>query len=378
MGGVYIHIPFCQQKCHYCNFHFSTSFLKKKDLIRAINKELELQKNFFYKETVSSVYLGGGTPSVLKEREIHTIFQTIKKHYSLDDSLEITFEANPENLTTEYIKMLKKTQVNRLSIGVQSFFDKDLIFLNRSHNSQQAEQAIIKAKEEGFKNLTIDLIYGIPTLTEPNWIFNLNQIKKLEINHFSAYALTVEKKTALYQRIKKGIEKPLENKKIVKHFKKLQSFTTKNQYDQYEISNFCKSGYIGKHNSSYWKREKYLGVGPSAHSYDKKKRYWNVSDNNEYINMISKNKLPQKKEILTLSNHFNEYVLTRLRTKWGCNYYFILDTFGEQYFNHIVAKKEELRKKGFFIKNNNNVILSKKGMLYADLITRTFFYEDKN
>lgn len=378
MAGIYIHIPFCTQKCHYCNFHFSTSFLNKKKLIKAVCKELTFQKEFLQEEEITTVYIGGGTPSLLTKEELQSLFETIWKHYPLKKEAEITLEANPENLSLKYLKMLKESPVNRLSIGVQSFFDEDLIFLNRSHKSKEAKQSIINAQEVGFKNLTIDLIYGIPTLTSQKWKSNLNQIKSLMLSHFSAYSLTVEKKTALHQFIKQGKYPPINNKKIANEFRELQKFAKNNKYIHYETSSFCKKNFLSKHNSSYWRGEKYLGVGPSAHSYNKTKRLWNISNNVKYISAISEGKIPQQEEKLTKTNQFNEYILTGLRTIWGCNYSFILDKFGERYLTHTMKQVSNVIDSGLAVEQKGKLTLTKKGMLFADLITHKFFYEDTN
>jgi len=373
VAGIYIHIPFCKQKCHYCDFYFSTSLKNQNQLIDAICKELSMQNHFFKKGKINTIYLGGGTPSLLTNQQIEKIFNEIQKHYNTTKNPEVTIEANPDDLNKTKVKMLSLSPINRLSIGVQSFHNDDLKFLNRAHNSTQAISSIKNAQNKGFKNISIDLIYAIQTLSLEKWKKNLAYIKELELPHFSAYSLTVEKKTALYNFVKKGKVKPVNDNKVISHFKALQEFAKKNNYNHYEISNLCKKGLESKHNSSYWSGDPYLGVGPSAHSYKDGVRSWNISNNTSYIKSINKNVLPQTKEVLTNQNKFNEYVLTSLRTKKGCDTNVLKNNFSSIDLAKIEEEIErQFQEKTIQIKNTK-LTLTKKGMLYADLIAEKFF-----
>ena len=324
MPGIYIHIPFCKQACHYCDFHFSVSLQKKDAFIRALLEEIRLQKNYLIStdskpSPVSTIYFGGGTPSILSAQEIKNILDEIKKNYPVKEDAEITLEANPDDLTKEKLKSLKDTGINRLSIGIQSFSDADLKFMNRVHDSKMALDSIKAAQDTGFSNLTIDCIYGTPTLSDEQWIHNLKTALELGIPHLSCYSLTVEPRTALAQFIKTGKVPPVEEAKAASQFELLMQFADDNNYEQYEISNFAKNKMYSLHNSNYWKNENYLGLGPSAHSYNGTSRQWNVASNSAYIESLHQHKIPFEKEELTITQQYNEYILTSLRTIWGCD-----------------------------------------------------------
>ena len=312
MAGIYIHIPFCKQKCSYCDFHFSTNLQHKSNLIQAINKELEIRKDEI-STPIETIYFGGGTPSILSEIELESIFETIYKNYSTKNLKEITLEANPDDLNKEKLNFLKSTPINRFSIGVQSFFEEDLKLMNRAHNVQEAETSIKLAQDFGFENITIDLIYGSTTTTNEMWKQNLQKAIELNVPHISSYALTVEEKTILNHQIKKGITKPVDEDRQNEQFQLLVDTLTSNDFIQYEISNFGKEEYFSLHNSNYWKGIHYLGIGPSAHSYNGKTRAWNIANNSKYIQAINENNLPQEIEVLNEVEKFNENKKIRMK-----------------------------------------------------------------
>lgn len=373
MAGIYIHIPFCKQACHYCDFHFSTSLKMKDQFVKALLKEIKLQKDYVKNEGIKTIYFGGGTPSLLSGDEINLIIHQLKEYYSLHSEIEITLEANPDDLTFQKLEELKKTPINRFSIGVQSFFDEDLQWMNRAHNAKQAEESIRRAQQMGFTNITIDFIYGTPTLTDQHWLLNLEAAFKLGIQHISAYSLTVEKGTALSSFIKKKKVKAPDEEQASRQFEMLMEQTRKNGFVQYEISNFAKEGFISKHNSSYWKGEKYLGIGPSAHSYNYDTRQWNVANNKIYIQSMEADKIPCEIEVLTDKQKFNEYLLTSLRTSWGCNIKFMEQHFLKEYCQNLLQKVLPFIQQNLIENNHQTLVLTNKGKLLADRITSDLF-----
>lgn len=373
MAGIYVHIPFCKKACSYCDFHFSTSLKKKTELIQALLKEIVLRKDFFSEETISTIYFGGGTPSLLTTAELNLVFECLYNNFHIDSSAEITLEANPDDLTDDKINGLRNSPVNRLSIGVQSFRDEDLRFMNRAHSREQALESIKQAQDKGFENITIDLIYGIPGLLAQQWVDNLNIAFRLGIPHLSCYALTIEENTALYHQIKQRKIEPISDEQIASQFEILMSETKKNGYEQYEISNFCKSSNYSKHNSSYWNKDAYLGLGPSAHSYRGAKRMWNVSNNTKYINSLIEDKLPFEMEVLSLTDSFNEYVMTSLRTKWGCNISYIQKEFSSTLAHHFKKEINKHLTKGFVSEESGIYFLTETGKLHADGIASDLF-----
>lgn len=378
MSGIYIHIPFCKQACNYCNFHFSTSLRTKNDLLVALKKELVLQKKYLEGEKISTIYIGGGTPSLLTSGELNDIFETIYKIHTIEANPEITIEANPDDLTHTYLDDLKKnTPINRLSIGVQSFFDEDLAFMNRAHNAEQAHAAIHYAQDIGFTNLTIDLIYGVPTSDNARWTKNLERALSYNLPHISSYALTVETGTALHAQIKKKKTLPVEDEKAAEQFNILIEKLCKNGYDHYEISNFARDGHYARHNSNYWLGAKYLGIGPSAHSFNGVSRQWNVAHNINYITSIQDNQIPSTEEILTLNQRYNEYVMTRLRTIWGCDIKDINENFGEKYQSYFEKNIEKFIKCGWMRRSKNIFMLTDPGKLMADFITQELFFSEQ-
>lgn len=375
MAGIYIHIPFCKQKCSYCDFHFSTNLQHKSNLIQAINKELEIRKDEI-STPLETIYFGGGTPSILSEIELESIFETIYKNYSTKNLKEITLEANPDDLNKEKLNFLKSTPINRFSIGVQSFFEEDLKLMNRAHNAQEAETSIKLAQDFGFENITIDLIYGSTTTTNEMWKQNLQKAIELNVPHISSYALTVEEKTILNHQIKKGITKPVDEDRQNEQFQLLVDTLTSNDFIQYEISNFGKEDYFSLHNSNYWKGIHYLGIGPSAHSYNGKTRAWNIANNSKYIQTINENKLPQEIEVLNEVEQFNEMIMIGLRTIYGIDLNRINSEFSQPLVNSFYQELNQLINENLVEKKENRIILKPEAKFFADGIASRLFYID--
>ncbi len=369
MAGIYIHIPFCRKACTYCNFHFSTNLDRKNEFLQSLLKEIELRKDFLSEKKIQSIYFGGGTPSVLSKSELLSIFEKLSEYYDLNHLLEVSLEANPDDLTEDYIKDLSETPIDRLSIGIQSFNEKILQWMNRSHNSNQAVQAIENAQKHGFEKLTVDLIYGVPGRPLPEFEKDLEKIRNYGIVHFSAYALTVEPKTLLAHRIKKGMEKPPDETDTSEQFDFLMDYAQKHGYEHYEISNFAKPNWRAIHNSSYWKGVPYLGLGPSAHSFDGQHRYWNISNNAIYHKKISNNELPQEMEELTPIDRFNEYIMTGLRLSEGISIEKALSIFPEAE-GELTKTISKMEKDGLLVCTSpDNFQLSRSGKHVADYIS---------
>ncbi|RMZ50974.1 radical SAM family heme chaperone HemW [Flavobacteriaceae bacterium PRS1] len=340
MSGIYIHIPFCKQACYYCDFHFSTSLKKKDELVKALAKELILRKGELQNQTIETIYFGGGTPSLLTIDELRLLIDSIYLNYFVSDNPEITIEANPDDLSKQKLNDLTTSRINRLSIGIQSFFEDDLQSMNRAHSSQEAKQCLEEATKH-FSNITIDLIYGIPNMSIEKWNENLQTTFSFGVNHISSYALTVEPKTALASFIKKGTYPPIDDDLALQHFDLLMAETEQQGFVHYEISNFGKKGYFSKHNTSYWQGKSYLGIGPSAHSFNGKQRSWNVSNNTMYIKSIQDNTLPSKVETLSKQDRYNEYLMTGLRTIWGVSLNKIGTDFGIDFKEHLIASAKK-------------------------------------
>ncbi len=374
MAGIYIHIPFCKKKCNYCNF-FSVASLKHKNaFLESLKIEIETQRDYLKNELINTIYFGGGTPSLLSVSEISVIIEQLHKFYNIINNPEITLESNPDDLSKQKINELKKSSVNRLSIGIQSFFQEDLNYLDRTHDTDQAENALKYLQDSGFENLTIDLIYGIPTSTNKMWEQNLEKFFSFRIPHLSAYSLTVERKTILHHQIKKQkLSQPDENKSI-EQYKILLDRSKNYNFIHYEISNFAKKGYFSKHNTNYWLGKNYLGFGPSAHSFNGISRQWNISNITKYIELINNNNIIFEKEILTKDQQYNEYVLTALRTIWGCDTRHIKNNFGEKYLEFFIKSSEKYLAKKMMIKNENSFVLSEDGKLFADGIAAEMFF----
>jgi oxygen-independent coproporphyrinogen III oxidase len=373
MAGIYIHIPFCKQKCHYCNFFSVAATRWKEPYIEALLKEIELRKDYLEGETVNTIYFGGGTPSILHISNFSFLISQLRSHFVIDPQAEITLEANPDDIDENKAREWKDNGINRLSIGVQSFFDDDLVYLNRVHNSGQVFQALNDARKAGFDNLTIDLIYGIPTLTDEKWIKNLEYFFSLNIPHLSAYSLTVEEKTPLAVLIKKGKYAPVDEQQSIGHFKILLEEIKKHGFIHYEISNFAREGYYSRHNSLYWLGGNYLGLGPSAHSYNGNSRQWNVSNISKYIQLNDFHTTIEEKEILTREQKYNEYVMTSLRTVWGCDTVHIRNVFGRGLESHFIQGAQVFLEKNQLYCEGSKYFLTDQGKLFADGIASALF-----
>ncbi|MUP44643.1 radical SAM family heme chaperone HemW [Gramella sp. BOM4] len=375
MSGIYIHIPFCKQACHYCDFHFSTSVKKKGELVNMLCRELGLRKNEAGVAQIETIYFGGGTPSLLNAEELSAIFETIDKNFEVAADAEITLEANPDDLSEETVKMLAKSLVNRLSIGVQSFFEKDLKLMNRAHNSEEALNCL-KLSRQHFDNISIDLIYGIPGQSNEQWKQNLQTALELDIPHISSYALTVEPRTALEKFIEKGKIKPVDDEQYREQFDILLETLTTNGFEHYEFSNFGKPGYHSRNNMAYWIGKPYLGIGPSAHSFDGKSRKWNISNNTLYIKALEKDQIPQEMEELSLTDRYNEFVMTRLRTKFGVRLADIEEKFGQKYTQHFLKNSRAFLRDGLLEELNGTLLITSKGKFLSDGIASELFFID--
>jgi oxygen-independent coproporphyrinogen-3 oxidase len=375
MAGIYIHIPFCKQACHYCNFHFSASTQLLDKMVNAICKEIALQQGFFEDTDllIETIYFGGGTPSILPAKATAQILDTIKRHFNVNAAAEITLEANPDDITLEKLNEFKSIGINRLSMGVQSFIDEDLIWMNRAHRSAAAIEAIGLAKQVGISNISIDLIYGIPTLTGDNWIKNIDKAIELEVQHLSCYALTVEPKTALHTFIQKGEKEDIDTAKQAAHFDILTERTMQAGYEQYEFSNFALQGFRSKHNTSYWQQKKYLGIGPSAHSFNGNSRQWNIANNALYISSIENDTVPYESETLSTSTQYNEYMMTSLRTIEGCSYDYVLTNFGEPALARTKRIADNFIEKGQLMEQENSLQVTQQGKFFLDGIASDFF-----
>ena len=376
MAGIYLHIPFCKQACHYCDFHFSTSLSKKNEMLKALQTELVLQKNYLGAQPIQTIYVGGGTPSLLKASELQLLIDQITAHFNLSADAEITLEANPDDLDPQKVKELKQTSINRFSIGIQSFFEEDLRWMNRAHTAQEAESAIKRVQDAGFDNITIDLIYGYPLLSNEKWEHTIHQTIDLQIPHISSYAMTVEPQTALASFIRKGKQKALDETQSAEQFTQLMNHLEQAGFDHYEISNFAKPSKYAQHNSNYWAGVPYLGIGPSAHSFNGESRQWNMANNALYLQSIENKKIPAELEILTVINRINEYIMTSLRTNRGMNIAHINNEFGEEYATNIEQELDRFVEKGWIAIHDRVVVLTKAGKLFADYIASELFVEE--
>jgi oxygen-independent coproporphyrinogen-3 oxidase len=372
MSGIYIHIPFCKQACHYCDFHFSTSMKNKDAMVLALTKELELRKNEFKDEVIETVYFGGGTPSILHIADIRLLIDSVYFNYKVSENPEITLEANPDDLTEDRIIELSNNRINRLSIGIQSFFEDDLKMMNRAHNSAEAKDCL-KFATQHFDNISIDLIYGVPGMSNEKWLQNIETALSFNIPHISSYALTVEPKTALHKFIQKGIIASPDDEVAQEHFQILVDKLTENDFIHYELSNFGKENYFSKNNSSYWLGKKYIGIGPSAHSYDGVKRGWNISNNALYLKSIQENKLPMETEILSKTDRYNEYIMTGLRTIWGVSLTRIENEFGKSYLDYLNQQSEKYIEDHLLFVDENILRTTKKGKFLSDGIASDLF-----
>ncbi|HTE12021.1 MAG TPA: radical SAM family heme chaperone HemW [Chitinophagaceae bacterium] len=377
MAGIYVHIPYCKKACHYCNFHFSVSLKNKNDFIQALLKETLLQSNYMQRDQITSIYFGGGTPSLLEKEDLLQIFHQLYNCFNIAPKAEITLEANPDDITAERLADWKEAGINRLSIGIQSFFEEDLLWMNRAHNAEQAKACIVLARQAGFYNLSIDLIYGTPGLTDEKWNENVAAALAFDVPHLSCYALTVEPGTALQKMIAQHKKEDVDTEKQARHFLLLMDWLQQAGYEHYEISNFAKPGYKSRHNSSYWAGKKYLGLGPSAHSFDGSRRQWNIASNALYIQSLTLDKIPFEEEKLTITQHLNEYIMTSLRTQEGLNLIQVEKKFGKTASQQLQKNSQKYIARQKMLLNGSLLQLTGEGKLFADGIAADlFFLED--
>lgn len=377
MSGIYIHIPFCKQACHYCDFHFSTSMKKKEGMVLALAKEMELRKDEFQNEEVETIYFGGGTPSVLSIDDIRFLINSVYQNYNVIENPEITLEANPDDLDEETILQFANSPINRLSIGIQSFFEDDLQLMNRAHNLEEAKKCLAFATQH-FDNISIDLIYGMPNMSNEKWLQNIETALSFNIPHISSYALTVEPKTALHKMIKSGSISNIDDDLAQQHFHILIDKLQENGFVHYELSNFGKPNYFSKNNTAYWLGKKYIGIGPSAHSFNGKSRSWNVSNNLLYLKAIAENKVPSEIEILSKTDQYNEYIMTGLRTIWGVSLERIETEFGSSYLEYLHQQAEKYISDNLLTVENNILKTTKKGKFLSDGIASDLFLLNLN
>ena len=377
MGSIYIHIPFCKKKCCYCNFHFSTSLKNKAELFKALLKEIFLRKNELKNIPVSAIYFGGGTPSLFDPKEMAALLNRLQKYYTILPFAEITMEINPEDTKENYLKAIKKEGINRVSLGIQSFFDADLKFMNRTHNNEQNATALKNVKKY-FYNISIDLIYGTPKSNQNSWKENVSTALQYEIPHLSCYALTVEPKTLLYKQIASKKTKLPNDNIIKKQFDYSVELLKQKGFYHYEISNFGKMGFFSQNNLNYWSGHPYIGIGPSAHSFIAPYRSWNIANNTDYIHTLEKNKLPQSKENISIRDAYNEYIMLRLRTKWGISLAKVKENYGAKYKNYLTQQAQKYLKSKKMIHKNEHLLLTNNGLFLADGIAADLFIVNKN
>ena len=377
MAGIYLHIPFCKRACHYCNFHFSTSMKSKNDFVAALLKEISLQREYLQHEVIETIYFGGGTPSLLTHDDLNRILEKLRHEFDISSTVEITFEANPDDISQVKVNEWKQAGINRLSIGVQSFFEEDLQWMNRAHNAKQALDSIKMAQGSGLDNISIDLIYGTPGLTDERWEKNISQAIDLNIPHLSCYALTVEPNTALSKMIRLKKKEDINPDIQSRQFLLLMARMGSAGYEHYEISNFALPGKRSRHNSAYWQGKKYLGLGPSAHSYNMVSRQWNISNNIDYIQSLEKGQLLFEKEILTNTQSLNELIMTSLRTSEGIDLNCIAEKFGMPVSESLEKNIEPYIKSARIKKVNSNILLTDEGKLFADGIAAALFFDEK-
>lgn len=371
MAGIYIHIPFCKQACHYCDFHFSTSLKKADQMIVALAKEIKLRKEEI-NEPIETIYFGGGTPSILSTDSLKFIIDEVSKYYQVVDEAEITIEANPDDLTAIRIKELAQSPINRLSIGIQSFYESDLKLMNRAHSASEAKACLEEAMTY-FDNVSVDLIYGIPKANDEQWLSNIEIALSYKVPHISSYALTVEPKTALASFIEKGIVDEVDDQQALNQFNLLKDLLENKDFVHYELSNFGKEGYFSKNNTAYWQGKSYLGIGPSAHSFNGVQRSWNIRNNTKYIKSISAGELPQEIEQLTVTDQYNEYIMTGLRTIWGVSFAKIEKDFGKTYKNYLMEQSSSLINEHLLYIDDNRLFTTKKGQFLSDGIAAKLF-----
>lgn len=375
MAGIYLHIPFCKKACHYCNFHFSTAVQQMPAMIEAIKTEARLQQSYLT-EKVNTIYFGGGTPSLLPGDAISSLLDCLRKTFYVAADAEITLEANPDDIVAGKPGAWKTAGVNRLSIGIQSFFEQDLRWMNRAHDATQAVNAVQYARDAGFSNITIDLIYGTPGLSDENWAANINTAITLGIPHLSCYALTVEPKTALDKMIRTNKTAAVDAEQQARHFALLTSTLANAGFEQYEISNFAKPGFRSRHNSSYWQGAHYLGLGPAAHSFNGSSRQWNISNNSLYIQSIERGTVPFEKEILTPAQQLNEYIMTSLRTVEGLDLHRVAVNWGDSKARYLAEASRKHLTGGYLFQNGDVLQLTASGKFLADGIAADLFSDE--
>ncbi|MDC6350251.1 radical SAM family heme chaperone HemW [Zeaxanthinibacter sp. PT1] len=372
MSGIYIHIPFCKQACHYCDFHFSTNTKHLESMVGALQKELLLRKDELGNKEIKTIYFGGGTPSLLGIEDLDRIINTVHKHFPVSAEPEITLEANPDDLSSAKVKDLAHSHINRLSIGVQSFFEEDLKLMNRAHNAEEAKRCLELASDY-FDNISLDLIYGIPGMDMERWERNLQTATSFNIPHISSYALTVEPRTALKHMIEKGQVPPVNDEAAERHFKHMVGYLEHRGFVHYELSNFAMPGYFSENNSAYWLGKHYLGIGPSAHSYDGQSRGWNIRNNTKYIKAIQEGELPISIEELSKRDRYNEYVMTGLRTIWGVSIEKVATEYGSLYKDYLIEQAEKLIRLELVKQTDNTLHVTSKGKFLTDGIAADLF-----
>ena len=368
MAGVYVHIPFCKKKCNYCDFYKTLDTGMAEKFIDELGKEIILQKDYLEQKNVETIYFGGGTPTVLTATQIREILEKLYNVFQVSENAEITIEANPDDIDKPFVKDLKKAGVNRISLGIQSWNDRILQQLNRRHSAEEAEKALVAILAAGIENISVDMIYGIPDMTAKQWTDDLQRTMAYDIKHLSAYHLTIEPGTVFGRMKEKGEQKEIEEEESENQFNILTKICKKYGFIQYEISNFCKDGYYSVHNTNYWKQQPYLGLGPSAHSYNGETRQWNVSDLSEYLNSLDNNEIPFTREILTAKDLYNEYIMTSLRTMWGVNLDFVEENINKEsrdYLNNLAAR---FVKYGMITRNGSQLLLTDQGKMISDNI----------
>lgn len=378
MAGIYFHIPFCKQACHYCDFHFSTSLKYRHELLQAMHEEIILQARYLKGATIETLYFGGGTPSILTAAEIQQLIDQAANHYTLSPDAEITLEANPDDLEATQVSALRGTSVNRFSIGIQSFFGEDLRWMNRAHGAADAETVIKRVQDAGFQNITADLIYGYPLLDNRKWQQNIEKLVSFNIPHISAYSMTIEPQTVLGTLVRKGKQMPMDEQQSALQFEYLMDALGPAGYTHYEISNFAKPSAYARHNSNYWRGIAYLGIGPSAHSFDGDTRQWNVSNNAKYIRALQQGQIPYEREQLTARDKLNEYIMTSLRTMWGLNLERVEENFGQQHRQMLYNGLQPFLSAGEVSITDQVVVLTRKGKLMADRIAAELFVDGES
>ena len=376
MAGIYLHIPYCKVRCIYCDYYKETDETNIDQFTEALCHEAEMRKHEIGDEVINTIYLGGGTPSRLHKEHMAMLFDTLYEHYTIAPDSEITIEANPDDLTDDYINMLATTPINRFSIGIQSFDDDELRFLSRRHKSQQAIDAVHAVQQAGFDNISIDLMYGLPKQTMELWKQNLQLAMQLDVQHVSAYHLIYERETKLYTLLQRGRVKPVEDELSLEMFDTLIETLALHGFEQYETSNFAKDKLYSRHNTSYWQNKKYLGLGPSAHSYDGDRRSWNVASLERYIASLNQNERDFEFETLTESEKYNEHVLTGIRTKWGVDLEVLREKFDAKYYDYFMQNVKKHLDSGFVFIEDNHLMLARKGLFMTDGIASDLMWVD--